>query len=282
MATEIHFVDVGQGNMVLIKTDNDKNFVFDCNIHTDNEARVLKYLEKVFGSNSIYAFICSHRDSDHIRGIQRLHQKFPIKRIWDSGYPGTSTDTAEYHQYMALRRQVINRKIEKKTYDDYGSTRFRYLSAMDSRLEGNANAQGIVLKVEQRSFDKSNIQGSAVLPGDSDAETWRKGILMDYHKADVSADILMAAHHGSITFFDDHGYSTRCYYKEHIKAISPAMTIISVGPNNYGHPNAAALDIYRQESRGSNKGVKLVRTDKQHTMKLVLNEGGGWKLSSNQ
>lgn len=282
MATEIHFVDVGQGNMVLIKTDDDRRFVFDCNIHADNEKRVLRHVERVFGSRSIYAFICSHRDSDHIRGIKRLHENFPIQRIWDSGHPGTSTGTPEYLQYMNLRRQVSNRVIQKQKYEDYGRTRFRYLSAMDSRLEGNANAQGIVLKVEQRSFDMSRPLGSAILPGDSDAATWRKGILMDYDKAALSADILMAAHHGSITFFDDDGYSTRYYYKEHLKAINPAMTIISVGPNNYGHPNETALKMYRKESRGSDAGAKLARTDQQHTMKLVLKETGGWVLSYNQ
>jgi beta-lactamase superfamily II metal-dependent hydrolase len=41
MATEIHFVDVGQGNMVLISADDGSRFVFDCNITQDNETRVL-------------------------------------------------------------------------------------------------------------------------------------------------------------------------------------------------------------------------------------------------
>lgn len=58
MATEIHFVDVGQGNMVLIKADDGSRFVFDCNITQDNESRVLGYVAKVFGrGNRIRAFI---------------------------------------------------------------------------------------------------------------------------------------------------------------------------------------------------------------------------------
>ena len=64
MATEIHFVDVGQGNMVLISADDGSRFVFDCNITQDNETRVLAYVAKVFGKgNSIKAFISVARQS---------------------------------------------------------------------------------------------------------------------------------------------------------------------------------------------------------------------------
>lgn len=113
MATEIHFVDVGQGNMVLIKADDGSRFVFDCNITQDNESRVLGYVAKVFGrSNRIRAFICSHRDADHMRGVTKLHNKNPISEIWDSGYAGTTTGSPEYTQYMNLRCKVGVREIE--------------------------------------------------------------------------------------------------------------------------------------------------------------------------
>ena len=41
MPTIIHFIDVGQGNMVLIEVESRRSFVFDCNITADNEDRVL-------------------------------------------------------------------------------------------------------------------------------------------------------------------------------------------------------------------------------------------------
>ena len=170
MATIIHFISVGQGNMVLIEAADGKNFVFDCNITEDNEDKVLQYVADQIGwGNPIFAFVCSHRDADHIRGVKKLHAQFPIRVVWDSDYPGTTTDSTEYIQYMALRRKVGSRTIEKQNWEGYGRTRFRYLSAQDKRLPKNANAQGIVIKVEHRSADKKIIQGSAILPGDSDA-----------------------------------------------------------------------------------------------------------------
>ncbi len=282
MGTTVHFIDVGQGNMALVQCADGSRFVVDCNITDANQNRVLGYLAAQIGQGSrLRAFICTHRDADHMRGVQVLHRYFPISQVWDSGYPGTSTDTSEYEAYMRLRRAVGAREIEKQRREDFGRTRFRYLSAKDSRLPKNANAQGIVLKVEQRSAFSGNVEGSTTLTGDSDAATWKHGILRDYSPGDVSCDILLAAHHGSISFFEDPDDSTK-YYVGHMNAMKPAMVIVSVGNNPHGHPDSKALDLYRQYSSGASNGHKVYRTDKQGTMKLLLKDGGGWSLSPNQ
>mgnify|MGYP006430475569 CR=1 FL=1 len=281
MATNIHFIDVGQGNMVLIECANGTKFMFDCNIKDDNEDRVLGYVANCIGEGTkLHAFICSHRDADHMRGVKRLHRRFPIQEIWDSGYQGTSTDTQEYRDYMELRRKVGSRIIEKQTRSDYGKTRFRYLSAKDDRLSRNANAQGVVLKVQQYG-NQGHLLTSTILPGDSDAETWQYGILKDYAKNQLSAEILMAAHHGSISFFDDPSDSNT-YYEDHIIAISPEITVISVGPNNHGHPDSKALELYKKHSSGADNGRKIYRTDSDKTMELTLKNDGGWRLSPKQ
>lgn len=281
MATEIHFVNVGQGNMVLIKADDGSRFVFDCNITQENETRVLAYVEKVFGrGGSIKAFICSHRDADHMRGVKKLHARNPIGMIWDAGYPGTTTDTTEYMEYMALRRTIGERIIKRLKREDYGKTRLRFMSDADERLPGNANAQGIVIKVEQRSQYGDGCLASAMLPGDSDAETWKDGILKDYATIDVQSSILMAAHHGSNSFFDIPSYDN--WYTAHLQAIKPAMSIVSVGQNTHGHPNNEALGFYEKYSTGANNGDKVARTDERGTMKLTLKTDGGWSLEYNQ
>jgi beta-lactamase superfamily II metal-dependent hydrolase len=281
VATEIHFVDVGQGNMVLIKTDDGNRFVFDCNITQDNEIRVLAYVAKVFGKqNSIKAFICSHRDADHMRGVKKLHAQNPISKIWDSGYPGTTTDSTEYREYMQLRRAVGERVIKRLKREDYGKTRLRFMSDADERLPMNANAQGIVIKVEQRSQADDRCLGSAMLPGDSDAETWGDGILKDYATTDVQSSILMAAHHGSNSFFDIP--NDQYWYTAHLQAIRPAMVIVSVGPNTHGHPKKEALVFYEQHATGADNGHKVARTDEKGTMKLTLKTEGGWQLQYNQ
>ena len=260
--------------MTLIQTANNKNIVVDCNITDNNEGDVFNYLLNEIGESAeIDIFICSHRDETNIRGIKKLHAIFPIRAIHDNDYPGTSTGNKEYKQYMDLRRKVRSHVIEKKKRRDFDRTRLRYLSARDNRLANNANSQGIVIKVEHLSSDNS-VLGSVMLAGDSDAETWKDGILIDYSKSDLECDILVAGRHGSTTFFvdpDDEDF----YYVDHIEAMNPAMTIVSVGDNPHGHPNPEAIKLYKINSRDSKLGNKVVRTDEQGHIRLHLKDDGG-------
>ncbi len=282
MVTKIHFIDVDQGNMVLVQCSNGTNLVVDCNITDANKNRALRYVANQIGDRgTLHAFICTHRDADHIRGIRTLHDRFPIGSIWDSGYPGTTTDSDEYKAYMQLRREVGSETIKKTTRNSYGYTRLRYLSAKDDRLPNNANDQGIVIKVEELNGAKSKALSSAILTGDGSYATWKDGIMKDYGKSDVSCSILMAAHHGSRDFFDDPNDSRR-YYTSHMQAMKPAMVVVSVGDNSFGHPDSKALELYRKYATGSNKGNKVFRTDQQHNMALVLKSEGGWSLKGNQ
>ena len=268
--------------MALVECANGTNFVVDCNITDDNQDRVLAYLTAQIGKGGrLRAFICTHRDADHMRGVEILHRHFPLQSIWDSGYPGTSKDSLEYKAYIRLRKSIGGAVKKKGTHRDFGRTRFRYLSARDDRLPANANAQGIVLKVEQRTSNLSATEGSTVLTGDSDAATWKYGIVEDYSTKVVSCDILLAGHHGSITFFD-HPSNEKKFYVGHMKAMTPRMVIVSVGNNSYGHPDSKALELYRKYSSGSPQGNKVYRTDQHGTMKLTLKTGGGWSLSAKQ
>lgn len=280
MATEIHFVDVGQGNMVLIKADDGTLFVFDCNITQENQSTVLAYVGKVFGRNKSIIFICSHRDADHMRGIKKLHDQNPISKIWDSNYPGTTTNSSEYKEYMALRQSVGSFVIEKKMVGNYGKTRLIFMSAADKRLPADANGQGIVIKVEQRSQNGERCLASAMLPADSDAEIWRDAILNDYTKSDVKSSILMAAHHGSNSFFEIAGVNGN--YTAHLEAIAPQMVILSVGLNTHGHPNREAIAFYERYATSTDYRDRIRRTDKNGTMKLTLKSEGDWSLQVNQ
>lgn len=282
VATTIHFIDVGQGNMVLVQCANGTNFMVDCNITDANDCRVLNYVANQIGRQGrLRAFICTHRDADHMRGVRDLHRVFPIQEIWDAGYPGTTTDSDEYKEYMKLRRELKSYEIRRGFEIDFGRTRFRFLSSKDSRLPDNANDQGLVLKVEQRNSDMSRVMASTILTGDGSYAVWKDGIMKDYSTGEVSCNILMAAHHGSLDFFDDPNDSQK-YYTAHVKAMSPAMAIVSVGPNNYGHPDATALRLYRENSTGLDNGDKTYRTDHQHTVKLTLRDGGGSSVATNQ
>lgn len=261
MSATIHFIDVGQGNMALIQCGNGTNLVVDCNIHDGNESRVLGYVSRQIGQyGGIAAFINTHRDADHMRGVRALHRRFPIGVVWDSGHAGTTTNSAEYEAYMRLRREVGSRVLKRGESATFGSTLAFVLSDDDQRLPNNPNDRGLVLKITDRE--------SAILTGDGSLAVWRDGIQKDYRTSYLSCHILLASHHGSRSFFWD---SNDERYTKHIEAMNPVATVISVGKDNpHGHPDAGALRLYQQYATGDSNGRKTYRTDHDGTLQVTM------------
>ncbi|MGD0640163.1 MAG: MBL fold metallo-hydrolase [Roseiarcus sp.] len=281
MATTVHFMDVGQGNMTLLQLADGRVFLYDCNVTEDNEESVLAYLATEIGEGTkVNVFVCSHRDADHMRGVKKIDARFPIQRVWDSGATGTTTNSSEYLDYMELRRRVGFTEVQARRRYDYGSSRLRVMNSTSDELAGDPNAQSIVIKVEHRDVSKDVTQASVLLCGDTDAVTWQH-IRTLYSDSDLSCSLLLGSHHGAITFFDDPD-DEQNYYTSHIKAMAPAMTILSVGDNAHGHPHPKAVKLYEKYSSGSNKGNKLYRTDIQGNICVVLKDGGGWNITKNR
>jgi beta-lactamase superfamily II metal-dependent hydrolase len=270
----IHFIDVDCGNMTLVLFPNGTTYLYDCNLTDGNKGAILAYLRKAMGSRKrIDIFICSHRDADHMRGLRKIHNAYPIGEIRDPDVPGTTIDSPEYCDYMALRREIGSRTIEARTKLEVGNATVRYMNAADDDLY-DANDQSVVMKIEYA--------GSAVLlAGDTSFRPWKESILPFYSDEKLRADILLGSHHGSLTFFDDPS-DEKNYYTAHIKKIAPAMTLLSVGSNVWDLPDDKTIELYTRYSSGSNNGNKVFRTDEKGNMKLVLKSGGGWSLNVNQ
>jgi beta-lactamase superfamily II metal-dependent hydrolase len=157
---EMHFLSVGCGNMTLTKFPNGTTYCFDCNITQANENDVFNYLRNGMGSRSkIDVFVCSHRDADHMRGVKKLHKKYPIGLIRDAGAPGTTTDSTEYREYMDLRRQFTGDDIKARTHRDVGEAMIYWMNSEDEEYT-DVNDQSIVVKVDYKG-------SSALLAGDT-------------------------------------------------------------------------------------------------------------------
>ena len=81
---KVYFINVGHGNMSLVKTKN-KNILIDCNITDDNDA--LNQINEVFNNKNIDIFIITHLHKDHMQGINALlDDGFKIQKVYESGF----------------------------------------------------------------------------------------------------------------------------------------------------------------------------------------------------
>ena len=170
---DMHILDVGCGNMALIVNPDGSRYVIDCNITTENKVTILRYTKNVFGAGvKIDAFINTHRDADHMRGITDLHAQHAISEIRDTDVPGTTTDSPEYLAYMRLRRSVKCVTIEPRKFVDRGDAKYRYMNGKWDDYT-DTNEQSAVVKIEYKT------PGCSVMfAGDTNYRPWKRGTLV--------------------------------------------------------------------------------------------------------
>lgn len=269
MATTVHILDVGAGNMVLIQTDDGKNILYDCNVTEENGYRVLSYLRNAVGTEcKIDVFICSHRDADHIRGIGILNNNFEIGKIWDNGRSARNKDTDENNTYIGVRDEVGYVELKGGECVNFGQTSIEVLFAGDMTLPNDPNTQSIVLRIRH---DDSAIGSSrsVLLTGDSDMISWQNSIMLNIDTNLLKSDFLLASHHGSYSFFGSTAEKNEPY-TNHIKAIAPCLTIISTDGETHNHPDRNAETLYNRFSYGARNGEKVIRTDIDGTIKIII------------
>jgi beta-lactamase superfamily II metal-dependent hydrolase len=282
MSTTLHVFDVGQGSMVLIVMDDGTTLLCDCNVTADNEDRVMAKLSQIMSRPWIDYFLNTHRDADHLRGLNTIHTAHPIGAVVDNGRPSGSPECAEYEDYMRLRRRVRSAVLPTRWTEIRGDTRLLGLHGAHSSGPADCNRHCVVLKVE-------SVAGgcSVLLAGDCDAVVWRDQIMPSFEHT-LSSSVLIAGHHGGLDFFDARPPFVRALgvpadrYVEHLRAILPYVTVISVGNNNYGHPDFEALAYYERFSLGSPLGDsrRVWTTETRGHMRVDLYASGAWWITS--
>ncbi len=271
MSVDVHFLNVDQGNMTVVVFPDDYVIVYDCNITEYNEANVFSYLKKIMPKNEIDIFVNSHRDADHMRGIKKLNDTHKINMLFDSGVSG-NTEAPEYQDYMNFRR---NHNFAFEVRPNQHLVMKPFVTILNGKREHleDINAQSIVMRI--------NCNGASVLlTGDTDVNVW-KDYIMHESASELKSSILLASHHGALSFFKDTEDAES--YEDHLMKIKPDVTIISVGKDNpHGHPDKNAVELYEKHTNGANSGKKILRTDIDGNIKLELKDNGSWEIKTKQ
>lgn len=262
---KMHVLSVGSGNTTLFVLPNGKCILVDCNVTEELKDDILSYLRKVVPSKRypgeleecqwIDVFANSHRNDDHLHGLNMVNAEFPVRSIWDSGQTGEGTESDDYKYYMELRRSLIEKYGESAVVvpspshspllDEAGTSIYCLNSSEWCDENSSSHDAMLVLKV---------VHGgrSIMLPGDSDYLTWKQRIYPEF-RDELCSEVLIASHHGSRSFFmeviPDQEYSREDFWTDHLKAIDPNLVLISVDDGSkYGHPDPEALQEYNDQA----------------------------------
>ncbi|MGM0409534.1 MAG: DNA internalization-related competence protein ComEC/Rec2 [Bacillota bacterium] len=224
---EIIFFSVGQGDSILLTLTNGDTILIDGGgmaglNNNQGEVVLLPYL-KHKGIKKIDLAMVTHFDTDHALGIKTLLEKDRISAlILPINY--TKNDLSTQIVNLAQKKGV--EIYETKRGDKIKNEEIEFL-ILHPFLENNylnksKNNNSIVVKVNYRNF-------SLLLTGDLEKEGELKLIEM---KDDLKSTVLKIGHHGSDS-------STT---EEFLAAVKAKEAIISVGENNYGHPDEKVIN----------------------------------------
>jgi len=210
---DVTFLDVGQGDAVLIRAPGGRTAVVDAGRSDPTGALRSR------GVREIDLLVASHPHADHIGGMRGLIDNFPVRFYLDNGVPHT---TATYRRLMqTLEASDITYLSADPRTIALGPASIQILPRPPS--DGNLNNQSVAMIVRHGRF-------SAFLSGDSETEQLeymvRRGLVVD-------VTLLKAPHHGSAN-----GVTP-----DFLRLARPEVVAISVGRGNgYGHPHRRALD----------------------------------------
>lgn len=209
----------------------------------------IEFLQKQYPSKSIFRYIQTHPDLDHMRGLLALHQNgINIANFWDRKHDKvpdfqSDSDKQEWEEYGLLRAGSRGNKVlhlyqaAKGTFwnqdpEGVSGGDGLYVLAPTSEQEysagasDNSNNLSYVLLVKYQGIN-------VILGGDAEKEVW--GSIASTYGQGLKCDVLKASHHGR-----DNGY-----HPDAVKFMSPDYTIVSVGKK----PDTDASNKYRQFSK---------------------------------
>ena len=225
-----YFLDVGQGDAILIRTPAGYNILVDGG---PDPTLTLPALDGrlPFWDRDMDLAVLTHPDADHLTGLVALAQRGRLQRVLESPPKDEASSLYTLWELALEARQVprleavVGQVIQ--TPDGVHIEVVNPPSPPMTGTSGDRNNNAIVLRLVYGRF-------SALLTSDIHGEGELS--LLD-RGAQVDVTMLKVAHHGSET-------STR---RQFLEAVTPEVAIISFGHDNpFGHPALATLQVLQE------------------------------------
>lgn len=227
----VSFLDVGQGDAILIQTPSGKSMLIDGGPNNLISTRLSERMN--YFNRDIDVVVATHPDADHITGLISVLEKYKIHTIIISK-ADSDTDVSK-----SLEKSIIDEQADihvahtGDTIDFHDGVVVSILypdkNYIAKKSDTNDVSVSVVIKYGDESF---------LLTGDL-PEKEESNLLQEILPRHVT--VYKAGHHGS-------KYSSG---EKLLSYIKPEYAIISAGKDNrYGHPNIETLDrlkIYAKE-----------------------------------
>ena len=226
---EMHVLDVGQGDAILLRTPGGRNILIDGGPSGVGLARELGRALPHW-NRQLDLVVLTHPQEDHVAGLPAALDRYRVGAVLTSG---AVNDTVAYREFSG--RSAGARVVRGGDQFRLGDVRFEVLWPLrDNTGAASLNNRSLVLRVTY---------GATTFLLTGDIEAAAQAALFSTDSAALRADVLKVPHHGSKSSAPDF-----------FAAVAPSLAVIPVGEGNrFGHPADETLEALA--------GVRLLRTD---------------------
>jgi competence protein ComEC len=257
---EVTFLDVGQGDSILIQTPGKQVILVDtgpCSEQFNTGERILVPYLLQEGIKELDALLLTHEHQDHLGGVRAVLKNIPTAWI---GVPAVGERLNNQQWCEGLMGGIADPSSRLRLLQDgdkivLDSGIFLEVLAPQQVLEGtrsDPNNNSLVLRLNY-------LESTVLLTGDMEQEEMEA---IAEAGLDYEADFFKQPHHGSAYSLDE----------PWLDVIRPRAVIISVGKNSFGHPAPEVLQYW------AGRQVPVYRTDREGTIRLLLDPRGGAEI----
>jgi competence protein ComEC len=246
----LRFLDVGQGDAVLIRAPTGQSVLYDGG---DRGSDIVRRLREQ-GVTELTLVIASHNHADHIGGLSEVIRAFRPAYVMENGLPHT---TRTYERFLEAIEAAGSQLLEAERRTIRLGDAELLIIPPSGRSSWGQNDNSVGVLVQFGSF-RASLMG--------DAEHRQFGWWLQSH-SDIFQPVQVhkASHHGSRNG-DTPGA---------LRALRPEVVVIGLGlDNSYGHPHHEALSRYRQ------LGAKICRTDVHGDITIEASRTGNYSLTT--
>ena len=217
----VTFLDVGQGDAMLIESPAGKRILVDGGPashaalqHLDDRSR--------FWEREIDLVVLTHGDEDHFAGLVEVVRRYTVGGVIQGGSVSESPLYPGWEKVLEDKAITSLPAMRGQSIDLGEPLRLDVLHPGQSYGQASRNNNGAVLRL---SYGEVSFLLVADIEAEAEADLLRRYSTLD-------SDVLKVAHHGSNTS------STRAF----LRSVDPDIAVVSAGRDNpFGHPSPMAM-----------------------------------------
>ena len=242
---KIHFIDVGQGDCILVQCDY-ATMLVDAGPQDAGHA-VNEYLKTVQGLSALDLIVSTHAHDDHLFGMPDALEGLSVGKVFA---PAAVPMTYWFESVLPHLNQTGLELARPREYETVtlGSAVVTFLNTLQTAE--NPNDLSLVLRID---YVNTSVLLTADIEGEAEMHLLNEQV-------PLKADVLKVAHHGGNTSTSE----------AFLNAVDPQYAVISVGAGNkHGHPHSEPLRYLEK------RNITIYRTDQFGTV-IAISDGENW------